>query len=320
MLLSSNFYKLFLAALCVPLAGCVGMKASSPLVTNAARVKTLNELGYRELGFPESGMQVGTLILYKEGNPKVEVMSASKDALLGAKVETTAGPQEWSGARALEVGMAASFLDEAVGSGHMKSESSDKVILKNIRKDLMTKQNIYNARLQPDCVKALERYYASEDDRLVGLVYEVLRGDIESSSSMQAEVEGKGANPLMSAEGKLAPSASAKVLASDLVFGYKVDSAAARDIAVASGVRIETDSLQADRILENETRPKYERLRKRHKDAGEDPGPEWAKLNSKKRLELAKSYGQIMPVRILEADRPTESAAPVQATVAEAKP
>ena len=307
----------------VAMTGCVGTQVSSPLATNAGRVKTLKDLGYSELGFPEGGMQVGTLVLYSESDPgKVEVMSASKDALQGAKVETMAGPQEWSGARALDVGMAASFLDEAMGAARMKSESADKVLLKNIHKDLMTKQNIYNARLQPDCAKALERFYASEDGRTVGLVYEVLRGDIEANSSMQSEVSAKGAMPvpLMSAEIHASPSSSARVLAADLVFGFKADAHAARDIAMASGVRMDTSSLQVDRILEQETRPKYERLRKRSQDTGGAAEVEWDKLAFKKRLELARTYGQIIPLGLLDADRPSESAAVLQAAATEVKP
>jgi hypothetical protein len=299
------------------LMGCAGAQVSSPLATNAGHVSSLKDLGYTELGFPEGGLQVGTLVLYDPEKPgNVTVMCADKDALVGVKFEKVAGPTEWSGARALDVGVAASFLDQAVSNAAIQSQSRDSVVLKNIRKNLMTKENIYNARLQPDCAQGIEKFFSSEDNRVLGLVYEVLRGDIESCSSVDVQTGAKADVALAAGEMHTNPSANARVLATDLVFGFKADAVAARDIAQASGVRIAVTSPQIERILSEETRPKYERLLKRDKDAGGLNGDAWDNLSFKKRLALAQDFGQIFPAAVAQADRPSEDMAQAKVAVA----
>ena len=79
---------------------------------------------------------------------------------------------------------------------------------------------------------------------------------------------------------------------------------------------MDASSIQTDRILDQETRPKYERLRKRSSDTGEQPGEEWAKLSFKKRLDLAIAWGQYTPMVVIDADRPSESAAAAVQTAA----
>jgi hypothetical protein len=314
--MKTAFLRMLILAPALIHTGCAGTQVSSPLQTNAAKVKTLRDLGYRELGFPEAGMQVGTLVLLDPAKPGAyEVMCGSKDSLAEPRFESVAGPAEWAGARALDMGVASSFLDQTLASSSLKSQASDSVVMKNIRKDLMTKQHVYNARLQDGCAAALERYFRSEDRREVGLVYEVLRADFEASSDAKVQAEGKAGTPLMSAEVSMAPSASARMLAQDMVVGYKADPAAARDVAQASGVRMSMDSPQIDRILERETRPKSERLRKRRQDTGEEAGPEWGKLPFSRRWSLAQDYGQVTPTRVFAVDRPSESAALVRSAL-----